>query len=763
MNRFIEIFFKSPLAKKQLLYILSISFFFTFITSLIQISVEYKRDLVNLEKELLKIKSIYAKTISDCLWQLDFKHLELHLENILTSNHIVHAKLISDKKEMSAGKILSKDKTVTKEYPLTHNYYGKNIQIGSLQITASLSDIYTETLSRAFFTVLIRSLEIFTISLSILFVIYHFFIKNFIRISRYSKNITLDDLHSSSDISLNKRKSRVKDELDELAESLNNMRERLKTELESKNLAEHKLRENEEFLRITLNSITDGVITTNLSGLIVSINPMAKELTGFQPECDDVYSYRKKLNDIFEIYNLNTGLKVPDPFKTAVRFGKAADNFGITVLKSQNGNKYIISYTAVPILNDNSDKKGVVIVFKDLTSIHEKDLRLIEKEKNYRIIFEQSNASIIVVEPDTYKIIDCNKKTFELFEIDPAEIENINFTHFFINGKNILEFQNLTENSQQYESELITLKKKRLFCIVNLQTIERENKTKILAIITDITSIKKMQNKIIESQKMDSIGNLAGGIAHDFNNKLAGILGYASMLEEMEKENEKKEIIQKIIDSAQRSALITKNLLGFAQKGKNIIESFNINQVIEEIVAILKTGISPEKDIFFKINLDTNLHPIDADPFQIKQAIMNVCLNAVEAVENQGEIYIETKNAPKNGIEIRIKDTGKGIPENIKDKIFDPFVTTKNDTDFTKGRGLGLPAAYGIIKNHSGSIEYSSKKGSGTVFKLTFPKGFKKVQPIKAKSELVASKEATILIIEDEEILSTMLENILSA
>lgn len=763
MNRFTEIFLKSPLAKKQLLYILSIGFFFTFIASIIQVSIEYRQDLKNLDKEFLKLEKLYLKTISDCLWQLDFKHLQLNLQNILTSKHVVYAKIKSDKKEISAGKIPPKDKTTTREFPLTYNYYGKKLEIGRIEITASLSDIYSETLRTAFFTVLIHSFEIFTISFFILFVIYHFFIKNLIRISIYSKKISLDDLDSTLEISLKKTKNKKKDELDELAESLNSMRKRLKTELENKNLAEHRLKENEEFLRITLNSITDGVITTNLEGIVVSLNSMAKELTGFKSESENVYEHRKKLNDIFKLYNLSTGLKAPDPFKTALRFGRAADNFGTTLLKSENGKEYIISFTAVPILNDNSHKKGVVIVFKDLTSIHEKDLKLIEKEKNYRIIFEQSNAAIIIFENFTYKIIDCNKKTFELFEIDSDEVEKLNFSRFFLNKKDIYSFNNLSEEPKQFESELITLKNKKIFSLINLQIIEYHNERKILAVITDISSIKKMHNKIIESQKMDSIGNLAGGIAHDFNNKLAGILGYASMLEELETQKDKKEIIKKIISSAQSSAHITKNLLGFAQKGKNIIEPLDLNLIIEEVVTILKSGISPEIIISFNLNLDKNIYLIDADPFQIKQAVMNICINAVEAVETSGEIYIETKNLGKNRVEVIIKDSGKGIPENIKSKIFDPFVTTKNDTDFTKGRGLGLPAAYGIIKNHKGSIEYSSKETYGTIFKLSFPKGAKNLQLIDVNSEESELKKKTILVIEDEEILRSMLQNILES
>ncbi|MCB9480744.1 MAG: response regulator [Desulfobacteraceae bacterium] len=758
MKRLNEIFFKSTLARKQLLFILSISLFFTIIASSIQIWVEYKRDLKKIDNEFLIIQHTHLQTMASSLWEMNINLLKKHMDNILTLRHIIHIQVnYNHKEEITSGKILQDHEIITKEFPLVYNDYGKNINIGKVKITASMSEIYKETFNRAILIILLQSIQIFSVSLFIMIVIYHYFIKNLIRISRYSKNISLEDLESTQNIYLTRKKKSIKDELDELADSLNSMRERLKTELQNKDLAEHKLRENEEFLRITLNSIVDGVITTNLEGEVVSINPVAKSLTGF----NEKNAPGKKIYEIFDIYNLTTGLKIPDPFKTALRFGKAADNFGRSLLKSKNGQEYIISFTAVPIFDDNSEKKGVVIVFRDLTSSHEKDIKLIEKEKNYRIIFEQSNASIIVVDPFTYRIIDCNRKTFELFQIEEDELERINFTDFFKNEKNIPDFANLTEKPEQYESELLSLNRNILYCMVNLQIIDHENQKRILAVITDISSIKKMQDKIIETQKMDSIGNLAGGIAHDFNNKLAGILGYASMLGEMEDRKDKKEIITNIIQSAQRSAEITKNLLGFARKGKNILEPCNLNIMAEDVVSIIKSGISSEKNISFNFNFADDLYSIDADPLQIKQAVMNICLNAVEAIEKNGEILIETKNINKSRVELSIKDSGSGIPEKIKSGIFEPFVTTKNNSEMTDGRGLGLPAVYGIIRNHNGSIEYSSREGKGTVFKLSFPKGFKQSQKIETLNYADGYDKKTILIIEDEEILRSMLENIL--
>jgi PAS domain S-box-containing protein len=760
MKKLSEIFLKSPLARKQLIYILSISLFFTFISSVIQIVIQYDRDMKRLENKFEMIKNTHIRTMANSLWEMDTKLIKLHMDSILTISNIIFVETFDNENVISSGKIPKNEKTISKEYPLLYNYYGTDINIGTLKVTASLTELYSEVLKNAVIIFLVHSIEVFTVSLIILVVIYQFFIKNLIRISRYSKSISLDDLDSNSEISLTVKKSRKKDELEELAESLNNMKLRLKSELESKNTAEQKLKENEEFLRITLNSIIDGVITTNLEGKVVSLNPVARELTGFNPVS---YDYgQKNLEEVFNIYNLSTGLKIPNPFKTAMRFGKSSDIFGKTLLKSKNDKEFIISYTAVPILDDSSEKKGVVIVFRDLTSIYEKELELIEKEKIYRIIFEQSNASIIIIDPESFKIIDCNRKTLDFFHISENGFKNISFTDFFKNEKDIPQFELINDNTTiTFETELLSMTQKNLLCIVNLQTIELENKKRILALITDITSIKMMQEKIIESQKMDSIGNLAGGIAHNFNNKLAGILGYASMLEEMEDKITKKELIRKIIESAEKAAIITKNLLGFAKKGKNLIESCDLNILVEEVVSILKSGISPDKSIIFKLNLCDQIYFFDADPVQIKQALMNICLNSVEAIENEGEIYIETKNRDKNRIEISIKDTGKGIPEKIKSGIFEPFISTKNESDILKGRGLGLPAAYGIIKNHNGVIEYTSREGFGTLFKISFPKGFRQIRQSETKSDISSNADRTILIVEDEDILRTMLENIL--
>lgn len=318
MKRLSQIFFKSPLLRKQLLYVISICLFFTIISSIIQVYIQFQNDLKKIDHQFELIKSTHLKTISSSLWEMNTEVLKLHTDSILTMNHICYVEIKDNKISVVSGKKPLDKKTTSRKYPLIYNYYGKNFNIGSIEITASLSQVYSETLKNGILVSFLHSVEVFTVSFFILLFIYQFFFKNIIRISRYSKEISLDELESNSELLLNLNKRGGKDELDELAESLNNMRLRLKSQLDDKNFAQQKLRENEEFLRITLNSIIDGVITINLDGDVISINPMARELTGFNPETSP--ESHKKFEDIFDIYNLTTGLKIPDPFKTAIKF-----------------------------------------------------------------------------------------------------------------------------------------------------------------------------------------------------------------------------------------------------------------------------------------------------------------------------------------------------------------------------------------------------------------------------------------------------------
>ena len=289
----------------------------------------------------------------------------------------------------------------------------------------------------------------------------------------------------------------------------------------------------------------------------------------------------------------------------------------------------------------------------------------------------------------------------------------------------------------------------------------------------DMTEEFKLQEQIRQSRKMESIGQLAGGIAHDFNNMLAAVTGSAELLYQLSDNDEKRKYIDVIINSAARASELTSKLLLFSRKSRNEKKVFNISEVLEDAVTILKRTTDKKIEIILEDRTDNS--SVTGNRSEIHNAILNICINSVQAISNNGSILIETEKTQidrkyaekshfdlKEGpyIKIKIKDTGSGIPEENIEKLFEPFFTTKQEG---KGTGLGLSTVYGTVKSHKGEILISSGKDSGTTVKILLPESDKKPDSAGKHNEISGGKGRILLVDDEENIRMTvkvMLENL---
>jgi PAS domain S-box-containing protein len=287
-----------------------------------------------------------------------------------------------------------------------------------------------------------------------------------------------------------------------------------------------------------------------------------------------------------------------------------------------------------------------------------------------------------------------------------------------------------------------------------------------IAIKQDITDRKKLQQELLQSQKIQSIGTLAGGIAHDFNNILAIILVYASLLEQSEDSNRGKilESIRAITRAVGRGKELVRQILTFARKTDVVFELISVVDLIHELLFMLKETFP--KVITFAENIDEDIPSISADRAQIHQVILNLYVNARDAMPHGGTITIKVEKQTKDQIQkrfpaaeqdlyirISVTDTGEGMDKAIVSRIFDPFFTTK---EMGKGTGLGLAVVYGVLQSHHGYVDVESERGHGTTFRLYFPIPLVNEEVITVSSvpeSIVVGGTETILLVEDEELL----------
>ena len=281
---------------------------------------------------------------------------------------------------------------------------------------------------------------------------------------------------------------------------------------------------------------------------------------------------------------------------------------------------------------------------------------------------------------------------------------------------------------------------------------------------------ERIAAQVRQAQKMEAIGTLAGGVAHDFNNLLMGFQGNLSlMLMEMSPDNPYYDYLTNMEDYVKRGSDLTRQILGFARGGKYEVRPTNINDLLEQSSQMFGRT---KKEITIHKKFQTNPWPVEIDRGQIEQVLLNLFVNSWQAMPAGGDIFIQTENVVlkeedwekpytlKQGeyVKISVTDTGVGMEKNTLERIFEPFFTTK---EVSRGTGLGLASAYGIIKNHNGMIDVTSEKGHGTRFTIFLPRSDKDFLEERPAPEKTLKGNETILLVDDEEMVADIGERML--
>ncbi len=500
-------------------------------------------------------------------------------------------------------------------------------------------------------------------------------------------------------------------------------------------------------------------IATDAQGRIAYANPATSRLSGHSPS--DVVGC--SLETLFDLADEHRAL-IDQCLggRTAIRFE--------TTGKRKAGSTFPVQFNAAP-LNPETDDHGLVIFAVDIS-----DLKLaVEEQARLGTAVEHAAESIIVTNPEG--IIEY---------VNPAFEKITGYSRNEVMGRNI-ELMDSGQHSETLLSSVIdTLQRGEIWQgrIVNkhkdnsLYETEAtvspiKNKigeiTNYVSLQRDVSHEIRLERQLRQAQKMEAIGTLAGGIAHDFNNLLMGIQGNISLsLLDVEAGSALLKNLKKIEQYIQNGVDLTKQLLGFARGGKYEISLLNINELLKEQNLMFSRT---NKEIIFQDKYTPDLWSVEVDRGQIEQVLMNLYLNALQAMSGGGTLITYTGNVTvdkdqynpyyvKAGkyVKMTIEDTGIGMSEEVQQRIFDPFFTTK---EMGRGTGLGLASVYGIVKNHEGFINVYSKKGQGTRFEVYLPASGKGVPyKQKVKEEFVEGKE-TVLLVDDEEMILDVGERML--
>jgi len=328
------------------------------------------------------------------------------------------------------------------------------------------------------------------------------------------------------------------------------------------------------------------------------------------------------------------------------------------------------------------------------------------------------------------------------------------------------------EKLESAEYRLLKKDGSEVMALLNSSPIYRDGQfVGIRSSVTDVTELRRLQKQLQQAQKMEAVGTLAGGIAHDFNNLLMGIQGRVSLLlMDVDPDHPHFQHVSGIENAVKRGADLTKQLLGFARGGKYEVRPTDLNDLIEKSSEMLSRA---KKEIKIHKKCQKELWAVEVDRGQIEQVLVNLYVNAWQAMPGGGDLYLETKNVhldkrftrafdvePGNYVKISATDTGVGMDKATRRRVFEPFFTTKEMGD---GTGLGLASAYGIIKNHSGIIDVYSEPGQGAAFNIYLPASEKEISTDKAPPAGMLEGTETILLVDDEDMILEVGEEMLTA
>lgn len=419
---------------------------------------------------------------------------------------------------------------------------------------------------------------------------------------------------------------------------------------------------------------------------------------------------------------------------------------------------------AYPIRDMDGRVFRIVEHWRDITELKHSQASLVESEEKYRLLVENANEGIFIYQDNQFRF--SNRRAMEMAR--KLGISNLrrslsDYIYEEDRGKDPDYFTRRLngEDPKPYAIAFRVVDQDNDVNWVELNTvnINWKGKAGTLNLVRDITQSKMLEHRFQEAQRMESLGTLAGGIAHDFNNLLMGIQGNVSLMyidaESDPSLTEKLKNIENCVDSGSR---LTKQLLGFARGGKYVVKPMDMNQILQSSADMFGRT---RKAITIHGNYQQNLWTVMADGSQVEQVLVNLFLNAWQAMQGSGDLYISTGNVtldnaftkpfdvqPGQYVKISVTDTGIGMNQETQRRIFEPFFTTQEPG---RGTGLGLASVFGIVKNHSGIITVQSSPGMGSTFEVYLPASDEMPQVDAVPSESIELGSETILLVDDEE------------
>ena len=523
--------------------------------------------------------------------------------------------------------------------------------------------------------------------------------------------------------------------------------------------AEAALRESEQRFRNMVETTSDWVWEVDENGVYTYVSPQVRQMLGYEQE--------EMLGKTpFDVMAPEEGRRCREFFQGAARDARPFSGFENTVIH-RSGRRVVLETNGVPFFDSRGVFRGYRGIDRDISSRREADCALRESEASLARAQRIAHLGNWEEDMETGEL-RWSDEVYRIFQLPPGE--PLSHERFFelVHPEDRPAVRNAVQvaldKGTPYSIDHRIVLPGGAECYVHEHAeVVRDphGSVRLAGTVQDITEYKRLEDQLRQSQRMEAVGRLAGGVAHDFNNLLTIISGYSELLAaQLDPDSPMRKDVEEIIHAGERAASLTRQLLAFSRRQILQLRVFGLNAVVADLDKMLRRLIGEDVDLLTV--LDPGLGTVKADPTQIEQVIMNLAVNARDAMPRGGRLLIQTGNVhldenyvrdhaevqPGSYVMLAVTDNGIGMTAGTMSHIFEPFFTTKARD---KGTGLGLSTVYGIVKQSGGSIFVYSEPGRGTTFKIYLPRVDEHaVVPHAAEGRPLSRGAETVLVVEDE-------------
>ncbi len=765
------------LARRLVFFTIVFSSLVTLVLTSFQLFRDYRRDMTDIHDNLAQIRDVHLESISETLWATGRSRLKIQLEGMLKVRDMHYlAVREGDTVWAEAGRLTS-DNIIRADLPIMHEHRGSKIQIGVLTAVATLDGVYDRIINEALVIFTSNAIKTFLVAGFMLVLIRGLITRHLTRIATYVRKLDVDG--DPPPLRLDRPKH-PGDELDATVDAIMGLRVAARDALD-------RYRDSEAHYRGLFENANDAIfIVDPRNGRILDANRRAQV----------VYGYSRSEFSTLTVHELGRAEDHPvadDIIRQVVTRGSAVFQ---RKHRTRSGCEVLVEVNAS--LVESGDTKLIISVVRDVTEREQTLAALRESEERYRSVVTSMAEGVIIVAPSR-DIIACNPSAERILGLSPGQLvgkSTLDPSWAFIreDGKpfgadDLPSFLTLRTGQPQHDVVIGMARPNAqvTWLSVNGQPIRSADGAVTGAVVsfTDITARKqaeveraRLQSQLQQAQKMEAVGQMAGGIAHDFNNILASIVGYASLGLDRYVEDQNSKLagcLKEVLHAGERARELVAKLMAFSRARPVSARVIDPRAVVTEVVNMLGATIPSSIKLSAHVNEDVARTRID--PVHLQQVVMNLCVNARDAMMGRGEIEVSVRHVwgvnamcascqeqlSGDFVEIAVCDDGAGISMDQQVRIFEPFFTTKGPG---KGTGLGLSVVHGIVHDYGGHIVLESAPGEGTSIRVW-------LRAVYESAELEAAAETHpfqvpgvksgkhVLVIDDEDVLARLIAEVL--